>query len=70
MMLCNHTSRYDVAAAAIRGGALSNPKVAVSAHEHESFIAHLAQKEREYIYANGKGLSAHPKSRRYTQESS
>ncbi|KAJ7284572.1 phosphoketolase [Mycena rebaudengoi] len=54
MMLCNHTSRYDVAIAAVRGGALSNPKVAVSAHEHQSFIAHLAQKERDYIYANGK----------------
>ncbi|KAJ7454731.1 phosphoketolase [Mycena latifolia] len=54
MMLCNHTSRYDVAAAAIRGGALSNPKVAVSAHELESFIKHLASKERDYIYANGK----------------
>ncbi|KAJ6466563.1 phosphoketolase [Mycena vitilis] len=26
MMLCNHTSRYDVAVAAIRGGALSNLK--------------------------------------------
>lgn len=55
MMLCNHTSRFDVAIAAIRGGALHNPKVAVSAHEHESFVKHLAQKERDYIYANGKG---------------
>ncbi|KAF9466555.1 phosphoketolase [Collybia nuda] len=54
MMLCNHTSRFDVAIAAIRGGALHNPKVAVSAHEHESYIKHLAQKERTYIYANGK----------------
>ncbi|KAJ7671559.1 phosphoketolase [Mycena polygramma] len=54
MMLCNHTSRYDVAVAAIRGGALSNPKVAVNAHEHESYIKHLAQKERDYIMANGK----------------
>ncbi|KAJ6466558.1 phosphoketolase [Mycena vitilis] len=54
MMLCNHTSRYDVAVAAIRGGALSNPKVAVNAHEYESYIKHLAQKERDYIMANGK----------------
>ncbi|KAJ7352395.1 phosphoketolase [Mycena albidolilacea] len=54
MMLCNHTSRFDVAAAAIRGGALSNPKVAVSAHKHESYIKHLAAKEKDYIYANGK----------------
>jgi xylulose-5-phosphate/fructose-6-phosphate phosphoketolase len=55
MMLCNSTSRFDVATAAIRGGALHNPKVGVSAHEQESYIKHLAQKEREYIYANGKG---------------
>ncbi|KAJ7510452.1 phosphoketolase [Mycena galericulata] len=54
MMLCNHTSRYDVAAAAIRGGALSNAKVAVSAHQLESYMKHLAAKERDYIYANGK----------------
>ncbi|KAJ7672138.1 phosphoketolase [Mycena polygramma] len=54
MMLCNHTSRYDVAVAAIRGGALSNPKVAVTAHEDASYIKHLAQKERDYILANGK----------------
>ncbi|KAJ7039639.1 phosphoketolase [Mycena alexandri] len=54
MMLCNHTSRFHVATAAIRGGALSNPKVAVTAHEHESFIKHLAAKEKDYIYANGK----------------
>ncbi|KAJ7220120.1 phosphoketolase [Mycena pura] len=54
MMLCNHTSRYHVAAAAVRGGALSNPAVAVNAHEHESFFMHLAQKEKEYSYANGK----------------
>ncbi|KAJ7650731.1 phosphoketolase [Roridomyces roridus] len=54
MMLCNHTSRYDVAIAAIRGGALSNPKVAVSAHQHQSFFKHLAVKDKEYIYANGR----------------
>ncbi|KAF7312098.1 D-xylulose 5-phosphate/D-fructose 6-phosphate phosphoketolase [Mycena indigotica] len=54
MMLGNCTSRYDVAAAAIRGGALSNPKVAVNAHEHESYVKHLAVKEKDYIYANGK----------------
>ncbi|KAJ6466551.1 hypothetical protein C8R47DRAFT_1153646 [Mycena vitilis] len=49
MMHCNHTSRYDIAVAAIRGGALSNPKVAVNAREHESYIKHLAQKERDCI---------------------
>lgn len=57
MMLCNRTSRFDVAIAAIRGGALHNPKVAVDAHQAESYIKHLAQKEKEYIYAHGKGQS-------------
>ncbi|KAJ7746366.1 phosphoketolase [Mycena metata] len=54
MMLANHTSRFHVATAALRGGALSNPKVAVSAHADESYIKHLAAKEKDYIYANGK----------------
>lgn len=55
MMLCNHTSRYHVAAAAVRGGALRNPRVAVDAHALASFFMHLAQKDREYILQNGKG---------------
>lgn len=59
MMLCNHTSRYHVAAAAIKGGALHNQKVASVAHEKESYVMHLATKEREYIYANGKGEERH-----------
>ncbi|KAF8223843.1 phosphoketolase [Tricholoma matsutake] len=54
MMLCNHTSRFDVAIAAIRGGAAHNPRVAVVAHEAESYIKHMAQKERAYIYQHGK----------------
>jgi len=54
MMLCNHTSRFDVAAAAVRGGALHNEKIAAESHELTSHIMHLAAKEREYIYANGK----------------
>ncbi|KAJ2918436.1 hypothetical protein MD484_g1925, partial [Candolleomyces efflorescens] len=54
MMLCNHTSRFDVAIAAISGGAKVNPKVAVSAHELCSYLRHQAQKERQYILANGK----------------
>ncbi|KAK0500499.1 phosphoketolase [Armillaria luteobubalina] len=53
MMLANRTSRYHIAQAAVRGGALTNPKVAVSAHEIESYFKHLAQKEKDYIYANG-----------------
>lgn len=55
MMLCNHTSRFDVAIAAIRGGAEFNKRVAVDAHEVVSYIKHLAQKEREYILKHGKG---------------
>ena len=55
MMLCNHTSRFHVAAAAVRGGALYNSRVATDSHTLGSYIMHLAQKEREYIYANGKG---------------
>lgn len=55
MMLCNRTSRFDVAVAAIRGGAIHNAKVAVSAHQTISYLKHLAQKERDFIYANGKG---------------
>jgi xylulose-5-phosphate/fructose-6-phosphate phosphoketolase len=55
-MLCNHTSRFDVAIAAVRGGASFNPKVAITAHEAESYFKHMAQKEREYIYKNGKGV--------------
>ncbi len=55
MMLANRTSRYHISQAAVRGGALTNPKVAVSAHETESYFKHLAQKEKDYIYANGQG---------------
>ncbi|KAG6837387.1 hypothetical protein H0H93_010546 [Arthromyces matolae] len=54
MMLANHTSRYDVAIAAIRGGGHFNKRVAVDAHEVVSHIKHMAQKEREYIYKHGK----------------
>ena len=57
-MLANHTSRFDVAIAAVRGGAHVNPRVAVDAHEKESYIKHLAQKERDYTYQHGKGSPA------------
>ncbi|KAH6913199.1 phosphoketolase [Coprinopsis sp. MPI-PUGE-AT-0042] len=56
MMLANHTSRYDVAIAAVRGGAKTNHKVASQAHELCSRFEHMARKDREYIYANGKGM--------------
>lgn len=55
MMLCNQTSRYHVAAAAIRGGAVYNPKISLEAHELASYVMHLAQKDKESIYANSKG---------------
>lgn len=54
-MLCNHTSRYHVAEAAIRKGAFYNPKVAVDSQQKISYVLHLAQKAHEYIYANGEG---------------
>ncbi|KAG5647371.1 hypothetical protein DXG03_000439 [Asterophora parasitica] len=54
MMLCNHTSRFDVCIAAISEGARFNPRVAVDAHQLVSFIKHYAQKERDYIFAHGK----------------
>ncbi|KAJ8086972.1 hypothetical protein PM082_005797 [Marasmius tenuissimus] len=53
MMLANRTSRYDVASAAVRKGAIFNPKVAVYAHEVESWLKHQAQKDREYILEHG-----------------
>lgn len=57
MMLQNHTSRYDVATAAIRAaaGAKVNPSVDVDAHATISYVKHLAEKAKEYIYANGAG---------------
>jgi len=54
MMLCNHTSRYHVAAAAIRAGAFFNPKVSTEAQAKSAYIMHMAAKDKEYIYAHGK----------------
>ena len=66
MMLQNHTSRYHVAAAAIRAatGAKVNPEVDVDAHAMISYVMHLAQKDKEFIYKNGTGAypSIHPSS--------
>ncbi|KAI0925731.1 hypothetical protein AcW1_008089 [Taiwanofungus camphoratus] len=53
MMLLNHTSRYHVAAAAVRGAARSNPSVEVDAHAMITEIMHLAEKDKEYVYAHG-----------------
>lgn len=55
MMLCNETSRYHVAAAAVRAGALFSTKVSTVAHEVASYLLHLASKDKDYIYANGQG---------------
>jgi len=44
--------------AAILGGAQNNKKVAVYAHEKVSLLKHSIEKDREYIYANGKGTFA------------
>lgn len=55
MMLCNNVSRYHVAAAAVRAAALHNAKVAIKAHETASYIMHLAAKDKEYIYREGRG---------------
>jgi len=53
MLLANSVSRFDVAVAAVRGGARVNSRVAAEAHEMESYLKHMAQKERDYIYQTG-----------------
>ncbi|THH28321.1 hypothetical protein EUX98_g5854 [Antrodiella citrinella] len=55
MMLQNHTSRYHVAAAAIRAASAAkvNAAVDVDAHTTISYIMHLAEKDRAYIYKHG-----------------
>lgn len=58
MMLCNRTSRYDIAAEAVRSGALFNSSVAPVAHSMASFFMHCAAKDKEYILAQGKGESS------------
>jgi len=55
MMLCNGTSRYHIAAAAVRAGAPFNTKVSTVAHEVASYLLHLASKDKDYIYTNGQG---------------
>ncbi|TFY59486.1 hypothetical protein EVJ58_g5744 [Rhodofomes roseus] len=53
MMLLNHTSRYHVAAAAVRGAAALNPRVEVDAHTAISGFMHEAQKAQQYIREQG-----------------
>lgn len=54
-MLCNRTSRYHVASAAVQHGALQNSRVAVVAHELDSFFKHRAQKDKDHIFEYGAG---------------
>ncbi|CCM00082.1 uncharacterized protein FIBRA_02109 [Fibroporia radiculosa] len=53
MMLLNHTSRYHVAAAAVRGAAFSNPHVEIDAHAVVSGFMHDVEKDKQYIHAHG-----------------
>ena len=51
--LLNHTSRYHVAAAAVRGAARLNARVEVDAHPAISGFMHDAQKAQQYIMGHG-----------------
>lgn len=53
MMLLNYTSRYHVAAAAVRGAARLNPRVEVDAHVAIAGFMHDAQKAQQYIKEHG-----------------
>lgn len=57
MMLCNHTSRYDVAISAVIGGAQKNSRVAADAHILISYFQHRGQTDKKYIYEHGTGES-------------
>lgn len=70
MMLQNHTSRYDVAEAAIRGASKNNDKVQVRSHELISEVKHTAEKDRDYIYKNGAGKHPYPSTVTYLLTSS
>ncbi|TFY80317.1 hypothetical protein EWM64_g3694 [Hericium alpestre] len=54
MLLENNTSRYHVAAAAVRKGGVSNPRVQMSVHKLATQFLHFVRKDKEYILANGK----------------
>jgi len=54
MMLRNHVSRYHVAEAAIKGGAIRNPEVAVDMTRLLSELRHYIKKTQDYIMATGK----------------
>ena len=56
MMIRNCVSRYHVAEAAVRGGAIQNAKVRLDQHEILSNLRHELQKIRSYIMKQGKGM--------------
>lgn len=53
MMLCNRTSRFHVAVAAIQGGAKVNPKVSVVEHELVASLLHEVRKYRKFAFEHG-----------------
>ena len=55
MMLVNQVSRFHVAKAAIKGGAMRNKKVRIQQHELLSQLDHDIVATRKYIIANRKG---------------
>lgn len=56
MMLCNRTSRYHVAVAAVQGGAKVNPKVSVVEHELVASLLHEAEKHRKFAFDHGEDM--------------
>ena len=57
MMLVNHTSRYHVAQAAVRGAARRNEKVRTRHQELQAEFAHNIIETRKYIIEHHKGRS-------------
>jgi xylulose-5-phosphate/fructose-6-phosphate phosphoketolase len=55
MMLVNCTSRYHVAAAAVRGGSKHNPRICAEATVLAAQFMHMAKKDHEYIHKYGEG---------------
>ncbi|KAG1871994.1 XFP N-terminal domain-containing protein [Suillus tomentosus] len=53
MMLCNHTSRYHVAAAAIRAGARFNGNFSKDPEADANALMDMAKEDTEYIFAHG-----------------
>ncbi|THH15649.1 hypothetical protein EW146_g4848 [Bondarzewia mesenterica] len=54
MMLANHTSRYHLAASAVRSAGVHNARVQVRSHELATLFMHMASDDKKYIYKHGK----------------